>query len=167
MKNCALLALLLLASCISSSDIESTSANPTAVSSPSGHLTLNFQLNSQGAPNYVVHFKDSLVVDTAYFGFSLRNAPSLQNNFEIIESATRQFTNEDEGSNENAPFNPYNELTISLQESLDTSRRLTIIFKVYNSSIGFTYELPNQKGNDCININTNRDRATGNFTSSV
>lgn len=167
MKFCVLPALLLLASCISSAEMESTPVNPTAVSSPSGHLTLSFQLNHQGAPSYVVHYKDSLVVDTAYFGFSLPNAPSLQYNFQMVESASRQVTYEDRGSEKNKPFHPYNELTVNLQESLDTTRALTITFKVYERGIGFTYELPDQEGADSIPVQTNRSRATGDFTSSV
>ena len=53
------------------------------VSSPSGKITLSFQLSSSGQPTYSVNYKMKSVVVSSDLGIQLKDKPALNINFEI------------------------------------------------------------------------------------
>lgn len=121
------------------------SALVTSVSSPSGVISLDFGLQSDGRPEYKVDYKDKPVVKASGLGLELADAPSLMSDFEIVGTDTLSF---DEtwkpvwGENSHIRNN-YRELLAHLRQR-GTDRLMDIRFRVYDDGVGFRYEFPTQ-----------------------
>ncbi|WP_046755023.1 glycoside hydrolase family 97 protein [Kordia jejudonensis] len=118
-----------------------------AISSPNDTLLVNFLLTDEGKPSYIILKGVSVVIDSSSLGFELKNAPSLLDNFKIVNVDTKSVDetwNMPWGEQETVR-NQYNELKVELQEKDSLERKLNIVFKVYNDGIGFRYEFPEQE----------------------
>ncbi|MFO7525576.1 MAG: glycoside hydrolase family 97 protein [Ignavibacteriaceae bacterium] len=121
-------------------------AQSYTVSSPNHLIRVNFSLED-GIPFYNLLYKENAVIQKSLLGFSLKDAEGLNKNFKIDLSEHSAF---DEtwttvwGENKYIRNN-YNELKVSLVESTISSRRINIIFRVFNDGIGFRYEFPVQE----------------------
>ena len=62
-----------------------------SVQSPSGKITVNFKLGSNGQPVYAVNYKNKAVVLESALGIKLKEKPALDANFEILDSKTATF----------------------------------------------------------------------------
>ena len=120
----------------------------TEVTSPNENIAVNFNINAEGSPFYLVKFNNQVVVDTSYLGFEFVNAEKLSNNFKIVNSATSSFneTWQMPWGEQLDVLNNYNELKVELEETSALKRKLNIVFKVYDDGIGFRYEFPEQEG---------------------
>lgn len=120
----------------------------TEVTSPNENIAVNFNINAEGSPFYLVKFNNQVVVDTSYLGFEFVNAEKLSNNFKIVNSATSSFneTWQMPWGEQLDVLNNYNELKVDLEETSALKRKLNIVFKVYDDGIGFRYEFPEQEG---------------------
>ena len=65
-----------------------TSAKAESITSPDGHLKLNFSVNAQGEPVYELSYKGKEVIKPSRLGLELKNDPGLMNGFTLAD--TRQ-----------------------------------------------------------------------------
>ncbi|AOW16009.1 alpha-glucosidase [Polaribacter vadi] len=116
------------------------------VFSPKNNLSVEFGLTKNGQPFYIIWKDFETVIDTSYLGFDFENATSFLDNFEIVNSSTKNFneTWQMPWGEQLDVVNNYNELRVELQEKSDLKRKLNIVFKVYNDGVGFRYEFPKQ-----------------------
>ncbi|NRB60247.1 MAG: glycoside hydrolase family 97 protein [Winogradskyella sp.] len=115
-------------------------------SSPNTNVEVDFNVNQEGKPFYLVKFKNKVVVDTSYLGFEFKDIPSLEKNFKVKNTTTQSFneTWQMPWGEQLDVVNNYNELKIELEETSELNRKLNIVFKVYDDGIGFRYEFPEQ-----------------------
>lgn len=127
---------------------ESEKKQITEVTSPIENIAVNFNINAEGSPFYLVKFNNQVIVDTSYLGFEFVNAEKLSNNFKIVNSSTSSFneTWQMPWGEQLDVLNNYNELKVELEETTALKRKLNIVFKVYDEGIGFRYEFPEQEG---------------------
>ncbi|WP_178990658.1 glycoside hydrolase family 97 protein [Winogradskyella schleiferi] len=119
----------------------------TEITSPNEKMTVNFNVNKEGQPFYLVKFNNKTVVDTSYLGFEFKNTPAFNKNFKIKNTSTSTLneTWQMPWGEQLDVVNNYNELKIELQEKTSPERLLNIVFKVYDDGIGFRYEFPEQE----------------------
>jgi len=140
-KFCVLFVSIILFSC--SKEIVSQ----TSISSPNSTVKVVFKFTEKGQPSYQIIYKDSEVIKSSTLGFNLKNEPSLNGDFQLINSIENSFSEvwKKPWGEQIDVKNSYNELKLELQETTDLKRKLTIVFKVYNDGIGFRYEFPEQE----------------------
>lgn len=121
--------------------------NAQKLKSPNGALSMQFSLDSDGAPTYKLSYKDNAVVKQSRLGLELKDdKKSLVNDFTIsnTETATFDETWKPVWGEVKAIRNHYNELAITLTQN-ETDRTLVIRFRMFNEGLGFRYEFPAQK----------------------
>ncbi|MFY9242408.1 MAG: glycoside hydrolase family 97 protein [Polaribacter sp.] len=118
----------------------------TNVTSPDNKISVRFNLDEKASPFYVVTFNQQTIIKKSFLGFDLEDANSLLDNFEIINSSTKEFneTWQMPWGEQLDVVNHNNELRVELQEKSNLKRRLNLVFKVYNDGVGFRYEFPEQ-----------------------
>jgi len=116
------------------------------VISPNTNIKIDFNIDIEGKPFYLVTFKNQVVVDTSYLGFEFKEAPAFEKNFIIKKRSITSFneTWQMPWGEQLDVVNNYNELIVELQEKTSPERFLNIVFKVYDDGIGFRYEFPKQ-----------------------
>ncbi|MEP2023656.1 glycoside hydrolase family 97 N-terminal domain-containing protein, partial [Reichenbachiella sp.] len=117
----------------------------TALSSPSVKISMEFYLEADGSPGYLVNYGEKAVLDSARLGFELGNQVSLKNGFEIVKTSTSSFdeTWEQPWGEQRLIRNNYNELKVELINA--SQIRLNVIFRLFDDGIGFRYEFPEQE----------------------
>ena len=116
------------------------------ITSPNEKVTIDFNINNEGRPFYLVKFNNKTVVDTSYLGFEFKDAPAFNKNFIIKNTTTSSFSEtwQMPWGEQLDVENNYKELKVELQEKTTPERFLNIVFKVYDDGIGFRYEFPEQ-----------------------
>jgi hypothetical protein len=116
-----------------------------SVQSPSGKITVNFKLGSNGQPVYAVNYKNKAVVLESALGIKLKEKPALDANFEILDSKTTTFNESWKPvlGEQASIVNHYNELTIGLV-SKESKVKMNIIFRVFDEGVAFRYDFPRQ-----------------------
>lgn len=116
------------------------------ITSPKSKINVDFGLDKEGKPFYLVMFNNKTIVDTSYLGFEFKDAPAFEKNFIIKNSTTKSFSGtwQMPWGEQIDVVNNYNELRVELQEKTSPERYLNIVFKVYDDGIGFRYEFPEQ-----------------------
>ena len=126
--------------------------------SPSNELELVFSMSDSGEPLYNLYFKGQEVIKPSTLGFEISNyfsgfsftnndfSSNLSSDFQIIEY---KIDSHDETwfpvwGEESAIRNNYNELFLELEQK-NTERRLNIRFRLFDTGLGFRYEIPEQK----------------------
>ncbi len=117
------------------------------VTSPDGHIKVQFTISPEGKPGYLVAHKEKVVIDTSYLGFDFKDMASIAKNFQIVETASNTVdeTWKMPWGEQAEVRNQYNELKVFLEENVEKGKKLNIVFKVYNDGLGFRYELPEQE----------------------
>ena len=117
-----------------------------SITSPDSKIILNFNLNEEGSPYYQVSYDNEKVIDTSFLGFEFKDLKAFNNNFKILNSNTSSFneTWQMPWGEQIDVVNKYNELSVSLQETVEPFRLLNIVFKVFDDGLGFRYEFPEQ-----------------------
>ncbi len=119
----------------------------TKITSPDNTIQIEFNLSEKGEPTYNVQFKNDEVIKKSTLGFDLKEAPSLKENFTLLNSSISSFNEvwEMPWGEQTEVENKYNELKLELQEVSELKRNLTVVFRVYNDGLGFRYEFPEQE----------------------
>ncbi len=116
------------------------------IQSPDGAIQLQFFIDSEGKPTYLVYFNQTLVIDTSHLGFNLKDQPELAANLKL--TATKTETTDETWENvwgeKRLVRNNYNSLVVDLKETTAPYRQFSVVFKVYNDGLGFRYEFPEQ-----------------------
>ncbi len=136
---------------LSSALISCQSASDTSVSSPSGEITVDFQLN-KGKAEYTVDYAGKRLIDPSILGFEFRKMPALDGPFKIASTETGTFdqTWQTVWGHRDTIRNHYNELIVELQETESPNRSFSLHFKVYDDGLGFRYTLPQQQNIDSV-----------------
>ncbi len=124
------------------------------LSSPSGNIDLEFFLEPDGSPNYLVKYKDNLTIDTSKISFEFKEQTALRDGFKVISFASRTFSEEWEmpWGEQKTVKNHYNEIIIKLKERKAPKRKFKIFFKAYDDGVAFRYEFLEQEGVDSLII---------------
>ncbi len=124
------------------------------VSSPSKDIIVKFILGDDGSPNYLVKYKDLIVIDSSSMGFDFKDQPSMVNGFEVTRTEVHEVNEEWEmpWGEQRMVQSHYNELLVMLEEKEGPYRKLNICFRVFDDGLGFRYEFPKQMGVDSIII---------------
>lgn len=120
--------------------------NAQSVLSPSKAIQLDFKLDENGKPSYTVLYKNKIVVSSSYLGIKLKESGDLDSNFSI-DSIGKKAVNETWqpvlGEQSNIKNN-YNEMIVALSQS-STSRKIAIVFRIFDEGVAFRYEFPKQE----------------------
>ena len=121
-KN-SLLLLLLLSMIFLSGCLKQKKSLNTNVPSPSGNISIAFQLRDDGAPTYLVKYEGKTVIDTSTMGFEFRKQPPYVNGFEIVGVDKSSFneTWEMPWGEQRLVNNHYNEMVIKLLKKVLSS----------------------------------------------
>ena len=126
----------------------STEKAKTTVSSPDGNIEVAFNLSNSGQPSYMVMHKRKTVIDTSFMSFDFKEIPSLKEGFELVDSDMKIIDSSWDmpWGEQSTVKNQYNELTLFLQETGESKRKLNICFRVFDDGLGFRYEIPAIEG---------------------
>ena len=124
---------------------QTAKAIPEELFSPNAVLQLSFKLEN-GTPTYQVKRFGWDVIKSSKLGFIFKEAPPLAWNFKIVSTEKQLFdeTWTQPWGEKKDIRNYYNELRVRLIETGKLSRKMTIIFRVYDDGIGFRYKIPKQ-----------------------
>lgn len=118
------------------------------VQSLDGHLSLQFFLNNEGAPGYLLKRGGETVIDSSYLGFSFIEQADFRKDLKVVESSHSQFSEtwSPLWGERSQVKNQYRELKLTLQESKEPGRKMDLIFRLFNDGLGFRYGFPVQAG---------------------
>lgn len=121
-------------------------ANSENLKSPDGILSLDFNINEKGEPQYKLDYKGKAVIKNSKLGLELKDDAALMDGFSVCHVDT--LTNDDTwkpvlGENKSIR-NYYKEMLITLHQA-KTDRCIKIRFRLFNDGLGFRYEFPSQK----------------------
>jgi glucan 1,4-alpha-glucosidase len=110
-------------------------------------VSLEFGLNSEGAPVYAVNFEDKAVVKPSAMGFVLTDGKALDKNLEIIsiDKTTNDDTWKPVWGEVSSIRDHYNQIIVHLRQK-GSNLMMNIIFRVFADGAGFRYEFPRQPG---------------------
>jgi alpha-glucosidase len=122
------------------------------IASPGKILSVTVELDD-GRLAYRVDRFGEPVITSSRLGFLLRDG-RLERNLELISQAKRSFdeTWEQPWGESRRVRNHYNELRVSVAETLNLQRKFDVVFRVYDDGLGFRYEFPQQAGSNDIVI---------------
>lgn len=124
-----------------------SSMPPATVLSPDGTIAVSVGTDGEGHPVWTLSRKGKLLVSPSRLGFLLTDGLPLDRGFTVA--------GESRGSGDDTWEQPwgerryvrdhYNELTVSYRQNADRGGRLlSVRFRVFDTGIGFRYELPEQ-----------------------
>ena len=117
------------------------------VSSPNGTVEITFSLGTEGQPLYSVSFGGTPIVADSALGLTLDNGRPLATGFKILDVKRT------------SPDVPYTfvagrtregrdrceEMTVDLEETGESPRRMSLVFRAYDDGAAFRYVLPEQE----------------------
>ncbi|MFZ3578756.1 glycoside hydrolase family 97 catalytic domain-containing protein [Virgibacillus sp. DJP39] len=138
-----------------------------SISSPNGKVNLGFQLTEDGAPSYQLSYNGVKLVSPSTLGFEFKGESPLKDNLEIIKTTKDSFneTWEPVWGEKSKIKNNYKELTVYLQEKEAPHRKMNLIFRVFDSGLGFRYVLPDQGGFESEQIEITSEETEFQFAS--
>lgn len=150
MKNTALVLLhllLFLASCATKEVIK------VVIQSPDQKIQVTVDLIAQEV-FYKVAFHDKPVINASKLGFEFKNQAALSKNMKITNVLKTSFDEnwEQVWGERKVIKNQYNQAVVQLQETTGLQRKLNLTFRLFNDGLGFSYEIPAQKGIDSLYI---------------
>ncbi len=115
------------------------------VSSPSGKLSLRFELNAQGQPTYQLFRDNTPVLKPSRLGFELADGTTLTDGFKQLaeESSSFDETWSPVWGESSEIRNNYNELLVKLVQP-SSDRYMNIRFRIYDDGMGLRYEFPQE-----------------------
>ena len=140
-----ILLIVMLAGCSGTNEFSSTS--------PNGNIELIFILDD-GVPEYMVRYKDEIIIDTSRLGFIFEKGQPMTCNFEIdsVKVSSKRRHWKPVWGEVNRVYERYNQLKLSLKETGEPYRILQVEFKVFNDGLGFRYIFPEQEHLKNFNI---------------
>ena len=126
-KYCLLLLIILIINFLGCSEHEKSSN--TIISSPSKNIIVEFRLNQNGTPVYIVKHEGKIVIDTSSLGFEFKNHPALAEKFDIIGCDIKSYDENWEmpWGEQRKVSNCYNELIVNLLETVAPNRMLNSV----------------------------------------
>lgn len=149
-----------------------------SVQSPDGNILYSISSEKKSL-YYTVQYKGKTIIDKSFLSLLLKEANFTDNikisgvktasgieNYSLVTGKAKNISD------------PYNQLTVAVQQVKTPGQRFTVVIKVFNGGLAFRYELPDQKDhhsftllqeNSTFNIAGNpqlRALLFGNYTSS-
>ena len=130
--------------------------------SPDGNLTMTFSLDSEGAPHYMLTYKQKTVIAPSRLGLELKSSArnefgsdftgrthtvdpktSLYDGFEVagVETSSFDQTWQPVWGEESEIRNRYNEMSVRLHQA-QNDRDMVVRFRLFDDGLGFRYEFP-------------------------
>ena len=121
-------------------------AQAERIESPSGNVSVDFELSPSGEPVYSMKYNDKEIIKPSKLGYELKGNSNLREGFKLIKISTSSFdeTWEPVWGEVKEIRNNYNELLAELEQT-STGRKMNIRFRVYDDGMGLRYEFPQQK----------------------
>jgi alpha-glucosidase len=129
---------LLIGGCVQKEDL--------SVTSPNGKVSVLFDILG-GVPHYSVDYSGVGLIEPSAFGFRLKDSPPIRDDLKVIgtERDTDNQTWKPVWGKRSEIRNFYNQLTVNLQEDESSSRKIDVIFRVYDDGVAFRYCFPEQE----------------------
>jgi alpha-glucosidase len=130
--------LLFLAACDTKEDI--------SVTSPNGKINVMISVIN-GVPHYGVTYKNVEVIQPSSFGFKFKDLPPIYGDLNVIgiERDTYDKTWKTVWGKRSEVRNFYTKLTLNLEEKESPSRKIDVVFRVYDDGVAFRYFFPEQE----------------------
>ena len=126
--------------------------------SPNNNFEMTFSISNDGEPVYTLNYKNQEVIKLSHLGFEISNyfsgfsftennfSSDFSSNFQIIghKNASYDETWMTVWGEESSIRNNYNELLVELKQK-NTGRFLNIRFRLFDTGLGFRYEIPEQE----------------------
>ncbi|NOX59548.1 MAG: glycoside hydrolase family 97 protein [Planctomycetes bacterium] len=128
-------------------------AEPIEIASPGNVLKVTFELKD-GTPTYSVTRKGVAVINSSKLGFKLKSGESLDGGFQVASSKTQKVdtTWTQPWGEQKDIRDHHNQLRVVLEGTGESSKRMAIVFRVFDDGVGFRYLIPKQGGTDSIEI---------------
>lgn len=124
------------------------------VHSPGKVVELQFSLRA-GMPTYALKYQGHTLARESRLGILLENQPGLDGNF-AVTSARRTSHHEtwtQPWGEKRQIANDYCELRVDLRQQDELSRKMTLVFRVFDDGVGVRYEWPQQPHMSSLVIN--------------
>lgn len=116
------------------------------IASPNGYVNVSFAI-LEGVPHYSVSYRGIGIIDASALGFRLKDSQAIHAHLKV--DGTRWDAHDQTWKpvwGKRAEVrNCYNQLTINLQEKVSPSRKMDVIFRVYDDGVAFRYVFPEQE----------------------
>ena len=129
-----------------------SSLSAQKITSPTGQLEMQFELDGSGTPYYSLTYKGKQAIGKSKLGFTIKDgAKNFDKNFTIISSKI---------TNSNTSWQPImgelktivdNHTELELQ-TVTEGQLMLIRFRLFNDGLGFRYEFPKQEKVYCFTI---------------
>jgi glucan 1,4-alpha-glucosidase len=126
----------------------SSAASAQTIVSPSGTLSLTFELLADGSPRYRLSRGATAVVRPSRLGLRLKELPAFVDGFRIVrvDSASVDRSWAPVWGESRQIRDRHKELAITLQQPQVADRSLVIRFRLFDDGVGFRYEFPASMG---------------------
>ncbi|MDE6027430.1 MAG: glycoside hydrolase family 97 N-terminal domain-containing protein, partial [Muribaculaceae bacterium] len=118
----------------------------TVITSPSGELLLNVDVDAQGHPYYTLDYKGKKIVEPSKLGIRA-DETVFADGFTIagIDTVTVDRSWEPVWGEYSTVRDHFREMAVKLKAE-NPDREMTVRFRLFDDGLGFRYELPVQKG---------------------
>jgi alpha-glucosidase len=117
-----------------------------SVTSPDGKVSVLFDL-IEGVPHYSVAYSGFGIIEPSSLGFRLRDSLPIRKDLKAI-GTVRDIVDQTwkpVWGKRSEIRNFYNQLTVNLQEKESPSRKIDVVFRVYDDGVAFRYYFPEQE----------------------
>ncbi|MEE9503463.1 MAG: glycoside hydrolase family 97 protein [Candidatus Aminicenantaceae bacterium] len=130
--------ILLLGGCVQKEDFN--------VVSPNGKVSVKFSV-LDGVAQYSVSYNNAGIIEPSSLGFQLKDSQPIRDGIKVIgtERDTYDQTWKPVWGKRTEIRNFYNQITVNLQESESPSRKIDMVFRVYDDGVAFRYFFPEQE----------------------
>ena len=127
-------------------------ASAVGITSPSGNIVLNVDVDASGVPIYSVDYKGKNLVSDSRLGLTA-DETSFADGFRIesVDTVTVDRSWEPVWGEYSTVRDHFKELAVNLKAD-NPERALTLRFRVFDDGLGFRYELPVQKGPNYLTL---------------
>lgn len=128
------------------------------VASPNGRITVDIDVDAQGAPIYAVQYDGRTIVDNSQLGLTAKEA-QMTDGFTVTTTPVVEVdeTWQPAWGEYSSVRNHYNEMLAQFKGKDDKSPQLNVRVRVFDDGLGFRYEIPEQPA---LNYLTLMDEAT-------
>ena len=112
------------------------------ITSPDGHIMVAFEVSKKGEIFYQVTHGKETVLSKSRLGLKLKDIPDMVAGFSVtgIRRNTVSESWNPVWGEESVIENNYNEMVVDLmQKKIAPTRKISVVFRVFNDGIGFRY----------------------------
>lgn len=128
-------------------------SNAMTVNSPNGKITVSLNVADDGGFYYTVKSNGETVLDNSRLALNCKEC-LLGKHVKVrnVEYSQKDETWETVWGEEKTIRNNYNEMRVDLEESGETMRTFSVVFRVFDDGLGFRYEIPEQEDLKALTI---------------